>query len=81
MKVVSKTLRVGSGRRVRPGSSSASKLKAKSRIWLPYIKFSGKRLPNGRREWALSWRPARDTDFRNIWNNYVPLDKRHSRSW
>lgn len=46
-----------------------------TRVWLPYLKILAGRLANGKRKWALSWRPAREADLRNIWNRDISLDK------
>jgi len=70
-----RTERRGKGARASPLSSDAAQPKAKSvKVWIPYLKFSGASLPNGRRKWALSWRTAQEADLRNIWNGEKSLD-------
>ena len=63
------------------GLRKASKVNPeKPKVWIPYLKFSGRRQPNGCREWALSWRTVRAADLRSIWNGPKVLDKQASRS-
>ncbi len=68
-------LREGRGVRANPSGSSGSQPTAKTRIWIPYLKFSGVRL-----DWALSWRSCRAADLLGIWNGPKPLDKGHNRA-